>query len=204
MYLGGRYSGFPRASEVIEGSRTLMSRRTRVCSPADAFAWICDAARHVVAAAAAAAAAASASAAAAARLGVRRVGAPRGGEEWEGDSLAEAVKLEAAASDRVDDRRVVHHRRRHAHLLRAREHIGVGGRTERVTDDEQRDVCGARTLEDGLDGALDEIPRCERDAHAVQRLVRGGTLSRPRRAQGARRPHGGARCATPRVARDRR
>ena len=69
---------------------------------------------------------------------VEAVWPPGVSEEDEGDGLTKVVQLQAARSDRVHNGRIVYDARRYAERTCAEEDVGVGSRTERITDDEKR------------------------------------------------------------------
>jgi len=88
---------------------------------------------------------------------VEAIWTPRVGEKDERYGLAEVVQLQTARADRVHDGRIVYDARRDAECPRAEEDVGVRGRAEGVTDDEEGDVLSECISQDLVAFRLDHV-----------------------------------------------
>lgn len=104
---------------------------------------------------------------------VEAVWPPGVGEKDEGDGLAKVVQLQAARSDRVHNGRIVYDARRYAERAGAEEDVGVGSSTERIANDEKRNILGVSISQDLVTFCLDHVTVGKNEGLAIELLLQG-------------------------------
>ena len=102
---------------------------------------------------------------------VEAVWPPGVGEKDEGDGLAKVVQVQAARSDRVHNGRVVYDARRYAERAGAEEDVGVGGCTERIADDEKRNVLDVSISQNLVTFCLDHVTVGKNKGFSIKLLL---------------------------------
>jgi hypothetical protein len=102
---------------------------------------------------------------------VKAIGPPGIGEKNEGEGLAKVVQLQAARPDRVHDGRVVYDTRRYPERAGAEKDVGVGSGTERIADDEKRDILNVRISQDLVTLCLDHLTVGKNEGLAIELLL---------------------------------